>query len=304
MAVLLLLFALAPPPAMAMETAGRVVLSNGDVKIGTDAGSAPKSLDPRRAVKPGDELFKSDVVSTGNGSSAKILFTDQSIMDLGPSSSLRISDYVLGDGVNRTGIFTLLYGKLRFLVSHHVGDGGHVSIATSSAVMGVRGTEFMVDAPTGKNSGDSSVVVMSGTVRVAPPTGGPGVSVGPGQMMVASTQNFSRVASASGGGRSVSSNSSSAGVVSKVSSADMSARLEEVKAPDKTFSGAVTISSSSDSGSGVVGQAVAAGNALSGSAESSSESDDSIPEGFSSPTLSPPVTLQPGATVRLTVGVR
>ncbi|MBI3544720.1 MAG: FecR domain-containing protein, partial [Deltaproteobacteria bacterium] len=247
-----LFFGLSSAPFATADTeVGRVALVSGDVRV------AKSEADKGRPAKSNDTLFNSDVVKTGDGASAKLLFTDQSLMDVGPASALKISNYALKDVENRTGTFSILYGKLRALVTKKVGDSGKLEVKSGDAIMGVRGTEFMVDAPRGGGGGGfggTQVVVVSGLVSVRPPNGGPPINVGAGQMVVASPKNFAAAAAAqaSGGGQGKSESKgdskgggdsktggdakgggdSGGGVVTKVSAEQMKSMASDMKAPD------------------------------------------------------------------------
>lgn len=186
-----------PCLAGASTEVGRLAVINGDVRVTkseAEAGAPAKANDP---------VFNDDIIRTGEAGAAKVLFSDQSLMDVGPNSAMKISQYALRDGENRTGTFSILYGKLRALVTRPVGKGGKVEVRTKDAVMGVRGTEFVVDVPKGAPPGaGTSVVVVSGLVTVQPPKGGPEISVGAGQMVVATPKTFAQAAEGGGSGTS------------------------------------------------------------------------------------------------------
>lgn len=172
---------------------GRIAVVNGEVKVGSSE-SDPKA----RLAKPNDVIHNQDVIKTGDGAAAKILFSDQTVMDLGPSSAMKVSDYAIKDVESRTGTFSILYGKLRALVTKKVGPNGKLEVKTGDAVMGVRGTEFLVDSPKGANAAGTQLVVVSGVVQCRPPAGGPPITVGAGQMVMASPKTFAAAAGAGG----------------------------------------------------------------------------------------------------------
>ncbi|MEW6056917.1 MAG: FecR family protein [Bdellovibrionota bacterium] len=227
--------------------AGRLAMVNGDVRIA-------KSVDEKgRIANPNDLILNSDIIKTGKNSSAKLLFTDQSIMDVGADSALKVSDYALKDVENRTGTFSILYGKIRGLVTKKVGPGGKVEVRSADAVMGVRGTEFIVAAPGPSSPGaaqssPTALIVVSGVVQVTPPAGGPPITVGAGQMIVATPAAFSgqsptqtvASSSASTATGSTGEASTSPSIV-KVSAEQVQSFLGSVKAEDNTFTGAVSL---------------------------------------------------------------
>ena len=247
--------------AFADTNAGNLAVVNGDVRI------AANEKEAGRAAKPNEVLKNNETIKTGKDSSAKILFTDQSIMDIGPNSALKVSDYALKDGDNRTATFSLVYGKLRALVTKKVSDGGRVQVKSNDAVMGVRGTEFVVDRPIGTAT-STSIVVVSGLVQVTPPSGGPAISVGAGQMMVATAQfaqgttAASASGTSSGSGESTSSsdgttsgsgNASSGAAVSEVSPEQMQAAVGSARTESNVMVQALDLNNTSGSGQGTTG---------------------------------------------------
>lgn len=165
------------------QQVGRLALVNGDVRITRELGK-----DKGRPAQPNEPLTNLDTVVTGEKGAAKVLFTDSTIMDIGEASALKVSDYALKNVENRTGTFTLFYGKLRSLVTKQVGPQGKVEVRSGNAVMGVRGTEFMILMPRLVNMAQAQIQVMvvSGIVAMASVRGGPPVNLAAGQMIVAS----------------------------------------------------------------------------------------------------------------------
>jgi hypothetical protein len=102
---------------------------------------------PGHAAVVGEPLFRGDIVSTGDNASAKILLSDQTIIDLGPNSMFKTDKLEEGGGGFRSGFFTLLYGRMRALVTHALGTDSKWMVRTPDALMGVRGTEFIVSSP-------------------------------------------------------------------------------------------------------------------------------------------------------------
>ncbi|MBI3558540.1 MAG: FecR domain-containing protein [Deltaproteobacteria bacterium] len=257
--------------AFADSEIGRLALVNGEVRI------AKSETDEKgRIAKPNDAVFNTDIIKTGTSGSAKVLFTDQTLMDIGPSSALKVSNYSIKEVENRTGTFSILYGKLRALVTKKVGDDGKVEVKSSDAVMGVRGTEFMVEVPRIRNAGGAQgtqVIVVSGLVQVRPPQGGPAISVGAGQMVVASPKTFSQAAAASSGqggtaakgdSKQDSKNDSKSdtkaaatgggdtggGVVQKVSAEQMQAAVSSSSTQNTAFDGSVNLAHAGGDSSG------------------------------------------------------
>jgi hypothetical protein len=96
----------------------------------------------------------SDTVLTGKDGSAGVTFTDNSLVSVGPNSVFKIEKYSF-DTTTHAGEFegSLSKGKLAAVSGKMVKQSPEsMKIRTPSAVMGVRGTEFVVqvDEPAAK----------------------------------------------------------------------------------------------------------------------------------------------------------
>jgi hypothetical protein len=117
---------------------GQVKVSKGDVQIQRGA--------TKQAAAVGMGIQASDVVVTGANGSAGITFTDNSLVSVGPNSTFAIDKYSF-DTTTHAGEFegSLKRGKLAAVSGKMVKQSPEaMKIRTPSAVMGVRGTEFVV----------------------------------------------------------------------------------------------------------------------------------------------------------------
>jgi hypothetical protein len=117
---------------------GLVKVSKGAVQIQRGAEKLP--------VKVGTALQTSDVVITGPDGSAGITFTDNSLVSVGPNSVFAIDKYRF-DTTTHAGEFegNLRQGRLAAVSGKMVRQAPEsMKIRTPSAIMGVRGTEFVV----------------------------------------------------------------------------------------------------------------------------------------------------------------
>jgi hypothetical protein len=101
----------------------------------------------------GTSVRTSDVIVTGADGSAGITFTDNSLVSVGPNSIFAIDKYHF-DTTTHAGAFegNLRQGRLAAVSGKMVKQSAEsMKIRTPSAVMGVRGTEFLVqvDEPAG-----------------------------------------------------------------------------------------------------------------------------------------------------------
>jgi hypothetical protein len=124
-------------PAIAADI-GLVKVANGGVEIQRGADRFP--------AKVGTPVRASDVIVTGADGSAGITFTDNSLVSVGPGSVFAIDRYAF-DTTTHAGRFegNLKQGKLAAVSGKMVKQSPEsMKIRTPSAIMGVRGTEFLV----------------------------------------------------------------------------------------------------------------------------------------------------------------
>lgn len=117
---------------------GLVKVSKGSVQIQRGAEKLP--------VKVGTALQTNDVILTGADGSAGITFTDNSLVSVGPNSVFAIDKYRF-DTTTHAGEFegNLRQGRLAAVSGKMVKQAPEsMKIRTPSAIMGVRGTEFVV----------------------------------------------------------------------------------------------------------------------------------------------------------------
>lgn len=113
------------------------------------------------ALKKDDWLPSGVVVKTADKSFARIIFIDKSQMNVGPNSEMKIEQFGTGDA----GVIDLVKGKIRSQVSKdYLGqkdkDKSKLFIKTPNAVMGIRGTDFLITT----NGINSSAVLFEGEV--------------------------------------------------------------------------------------------------------------------------------------------
>jgi len=155
--IAVLFLALAATAAHA-DDAGKVVSLEGTVEIGR-AGSFA-------AAASGGVVQTGDTIRTGKPGRARILFIDESVLNVGDNSTLVIDQTVFdpNKGTANT-LIHLLGGKVRALVSeYYTGGTASYQIETTTAVSGVRGTEFVMTYD--EKTKTSEVLGAGGTVAV------------------------------------------------------------------------------------------------------------------------------------------
>ena len=134
-----LLVVLLTIPAHAQDV-GQIKVSKGAVSIERSGQKLPAPVGAK--MQPGD------VVKTGADGSVGIVFIDASLLSAGPNSVLAIDKFVF-DSTTNQGAFesTLTKGTLSAVsgkIAKQSPDA--MRVKTPAAVLGVRGTEFVVRA--------------------------------------------------------------------------------------------------------------------------------------------------------------
>ncbi len=100
----------------------------------------------RAALIRGQALHQSDTVITSEDATARLKMQDGSRIYIAPSSRLGLSRY----GRQKhafSALLNMFWGKVRFAVNKLASRGAMFSVRTTTAVIGVRGTEFVVESP-------------------------------------------------------------------------------------------------------------------------------------------------------------
>lgn len=138
--VLLVLLVLLALPAVAQDYAGVVKTSKGNAAV-ERAGT-------QVALKPGFQLSQGDRIVTGNNGYVGMTMRDDTLLTLGPGSSLSLDGYAF-DAKTHDGNFlaSLSRGMLSVvtgLIAKRSPDS--FVVKTRISTMGVRGTEFIIEA--------------------------------------------------------------------------------------------------------------------------------------------------------------
>lgn len=143
--------------AAVAEDVGSVAAVQGEAQIGR--GGAFTAAAVGAPVQLGDEL------RTGAGQ-MRVVFRDDSVIDLAEKSSLTVDTQVFDPGGSRfNSLLRLLHGKARALVSKVYGTpGASYEIQTPTAVAGVRGTAFLIEYDPARDATD--VIGIDGRIMV------------------------------------------------------------------------------------------------------------------------------------------
>lgn len=125
--------------------AGRIKVVKGSVEIEREGKSVPAIV--------GTVIKTSDTIVTGADGSVGITFNDDSLLSAGPNSELSIDQFVF-DSTTHKGAFdtSLKRGTLAAVSGKLVKERPEsMRIKTPAAIMGIRGTEFLIRVAEAKN---------------------------------------------------------------------------------------------------------------------------------------------------------
>ncbi len=157
-AVVGIVVAASASPLWAAEPAAEIAELLG--KVEARAGETVRTL------RFGDSVYEGERIKTAVGAKAKLLFSDRSVITIGPDTDLLISRslYRTGNKPQRESLFEVGKGFVRALVSRwSFGTASRFEIRTPAAVAGVRGTEFIVAVD---EDGKTEIHVIDGQVEV------------------------------------------------------------------------------------------------------------------------------------------
>lgn len=138
----LLLLAPAASGAVNEKSIGSITAIEGEVYLSHkgDTAAFPAML--------GDPIYLYDHIQTERQSRVQILFQDESLFNLAENTYIQITEHIYSPEENRrSSVFRLLMGKVRAIVGRYFkGAGSGFKVSTPTAIIGVRGTHFVVDA--------------------------------------------------------------------------------------------------------------------------------------------------------------
>jgi len=117
---------------------GQIKVSKGAVTIDRAGNALPGNL--------GVHVQQGDVVKTGADGSVGITMSDNSLLSAGPNSVLALDQYAFDTTTNQGRFDTSLKKGTLAVVSGRLAkqSPGSMTVSTPSAILGVRGTEFVV----------------------------------------------------------------------------------------------------------------------------------------------------------------
>lgn len=96
-------------------------------------------------AKLGLGIFQYDTVKTAIKSKVRITFEDGSLLNLSEDTQIEIKEHVYTpEEQQRMSLFAIARGKMRVFCQKFAGKGSSFQVETPTAVIGLRGTEFIV----------------------------------------------------------------------------------------------------------------------------------------------------------------
>lgn len=121
--------------AWALESAGIVADTQGGSFVTHNGQTNP--------IRFKQSVYQGDDVETKEDGSVKLLFVDDTILTIKENSKVKITQFLYNSKKReRKGIFNLLKGAMRTVVTQFFGKGEDVEILTRTAVAGIRGTDI------------------------------------------------------------------------------------------------------------------------------------------------------------------
>jgi len=134
----MLLIALGLSAAAAAAEIGQIKVAKGQVTVEREGQSIPATV--------GTRLQTADIVRTGADGSVGITMGDDSLLSAGPNSVLSLDRYEFDPTTNRGRFDAKLNKGTLAVISGKIAkqSPGAMTVQTPAAILGVRGTEFVV----------------------------------------------------------------------------------------------------------------------------------------------------------------
>ena len=130
----------APAFAQQPTAAGRIKVASGSAFI-VRAGA-------QVAARPGESIFESDVLRTGNDGRLGVTLKDDTRLSLGPASEVRVDKFVYAPSEGNLALALKVVRGVAAYVSGRIAklSPDAVRLETPAAIVGVRGTTLVIKA--------------------------------------------------------------------------------------------------------------------------------------------------------------
>jgi len=117
-------------------------------------------------VTGSEPILYRDIAETDENSRLEIVFDDLSILTLGEETAIEINEMIYDPKTNRReALITMTVGRVKIKASKIAAEKRNFRVETPTAVIGVRGTEFIIEVGI---KGETRVITIEGLVSVAP----------------------------------------------------------------------------------------------------------------------------------------
>ncbi len=101
----------------------------------------------RTAAKIGDLLYEKDTIETGGDGAIGITFIDNTVMSSGPNSEIVLEDYKFNSSNFKGSMLTDMNRGTVSMISGDIARStpGAMKVKTPTAILGVRGTRFVIE---------------------------------------------------------------------------------------------------------------------------------------------------------------
>jgi hypothetical protein len=132
------------------------------VKIAKGKATVVNTNGDKLNIQKGQWIEQGSVIKTEKSSFVKLSFIDKSTVNVGPNSEMKIERF----SKNEAGVLNVISGKIRSKVTKDYlnmeKDKSKLFVRSKSAVMGIRGTDFIFS--TSKKTGASTAILFEGSV--------------------------------------------------------------------------------------------------------------------------------------------
>jgi hypothetical protein len=138
--LLVMVFLSAMAAAAGAVDIGQIKVAKGQVAIERQGSALPAVV--------GTRLQTSDIIKTGADGSVGITMDDDSLLSAGPNSTLSLDQYAFDAATNQGRLDTSLNKGTLAVISGRIAKQSPdaMTVRTPTAILGVRGTEFVVSA--------------------------------------------------------------------------------------------------------------------------------------------------------------
>lgn len=168
--------------AFASELVATITKVEGDVEVFSHPGKTPTGPSPHalyegiyysvRKANPGDQVENGNLVRTSTDGKALVIYNNGDQITVGTGTAYKVEWLEKNESKN---FISLMYGKLR-LMARKTGLLNKATIRTTTATLGIRGTDFFISHKAEKGS---DLIVFRGKVDVK--AANQTVAVSPGQ---------------------------------------------------------------------------------------------------------------------------